>query len=104
MQVRRQVLGDEHVDRAMANATPLDADFQRWITESAWGGVWSRPGLDRRTRSLVTLAILAALGIGGWVAVIALGLALALPPFYALFDRERQFIHDRLLGTRLVSV
>src|SRR5436305_8084027 len=62
MQVRREVLGNEHVDRALANATPLDADFQRWITESAWGGVWSRPGLDRRTRSLITVGILAALG------------------------------------------
>ena len=62
MQVRREVMGNAHVDRATANATPLDADFQRWITESAWGGVWARPGLDRRTRSLITLAILAALG------------------------------------------
>lgn len=53
---------------------------------------------------LPTLAIVAAQGISGWVAMIALGLALALPPFYALFDRERQFIHDRLLGTRLISV
>ena len=43
-------------------ADALDADFQRWITESVWGGIWSRPGLDRRTRSLVTIAILAALG------------------------------------------
>lgn len=51
-----------------------------------------------------TLAILAALGIGGWMAVLALILALVVPPCYALFDRERQFIHDRLLGTRLVSV
>ncbi|MCA1647241.1 MAG: 4-carboxymuconolactone decarboxylase [Chloroflexi bacterium] len=62
MQVRREVLGDQHVDRTMANATSLDADFQQWITESAWAGVWARPGLDRRTRSLVTVAILAALG------------------------------------------
>jgi 4-carboxymuconolactone decarboxylase len=62
MRVRREVLGDAHVDRALANATPLDADFQRWITETAWGGVWARPDLDRRTRSLVTIAILAALG------------------------------------------
>jgi 4-carboxymuconolactone decarboxylase len=62
MQTRRQVLGDEYVDRALANATPLDTDFQRWITETAWGGVWSRPDLDRRTRSMVTIAILAALG------------------------------------------
>jgi 4-carboxymuconolactone decarboxylase len=62
MQVRREVLGDEHVARATANATPLDTDFQRWITESAWGGVWARPGLDRRTRSLITIALLAGLG------------------------------------------
>ena len=62
MQVRREVLGNEHVDRAMSGATSLDADFQRWITETAWGGVWARPGLDRRTRSLITVAILAALG------------------------------------------
>jgi 4-carboxymuconolactone decarboxylase len=62
MKTRREVLGDEHVDRAAAKTTELDADFQRWITEMAWGGVWSRPDLDRRTRSLVTIAILAALG------------------------------------------
>jgi 4-carboxymuconolactone decarboxylase len=61
MAVRRAVLGDAHVDRAMAGVTALDADFQRWITESAWGGVWARPGLDRRTRSMVTIAILGAL-------------------------------------------
>jgi 4-carboxymuconolactone decarboxylase len=61
MQTRREVLGDAHVDRSLANATALDADFQRWITEFAWGA-WSRPGLDRRTRSLITIAILAALG------------------------------------------
>lgn len=62
MRVRRQVLGDEHVDRANEAITDLDADFQRWITETAWAGVWDRPGLDRRTRSLLTIAILAALG------------------------------------------
>ena len=62
MQVRREVLGDEHVERATAATTDLDRDFQRWITETAWGGVWARPGLDRRTRSLITIAILAALG------------------------------------------
>jgi 4-carboxymuconolactone decarboxylase len=62
MKVRREVLGDAHVDRSLANATDFDRDFQRWITETAWGGVWSRPGLDRRTRSLITVAILAALG------------------------------------------
>jgi 4-carboxymuconolactone decarboxylase len=62
MQVRRAVLGDAHVDRAMSSAGPLDQDFQQWITEFAWGGVWSRPGLDRRTRSLITIAVLAALG------------------------------------------
>jgi 4-carboxymuconolactone decarboxylase len=62
MKVRREVLGNEHVDRVTVSATALDTDFQRWITESAWGGVWSRPGLDRRTRSLITVAILAAFG------------------------------------------
>lgn len=62
MRVRREVLGDEHVDRAQARTTALDADFQRFITEMAWGGVWARPDLDRRTRSMVTIAILAALG------------------------------------------
>ena len=61
MKVRRAVLGDEHVDAATEAATSLDADFQRWITESAWGGVWGRPDLDLRTRSLITIAILGAL-------------------------------------------
>jgi 4-carboxymuconolactone decarboxylase len=60
--VRREVLGDAHVDRAMASATPFDAEFQRFITETAWGTVWAGEGIDRRTRSLVTIAILAALG------------------------------------------
>jgi 4-carboxymuconolactone decarboxylase len=62
MEVRRAVLGDEHVDRATAAATNFDGDFQDWITETAWGGVWTRPHLDRRTKSLLTVAILAALG------------------------------------------
>lgn len=62
MTVRRAVLGDAHVDRAEARKTPLDADFQRYITEAAWGSVWTRPGLDRPTRSLLTLVILASLG------------------------------------------
>lgn len=62
MRIRREVLGDEYVERAEANKTPLDADFQRFITETAWGTVWSRPGLDRKTRHLITIAILAALG------------------------------------------
>ncbi len=62
MAVRRRVLGDAHVDRATAAATDLDRDFQRWITEMAWGSVWARDTLDDRTRSLVTIAILAALG------------------------------------------
>jgi 4-carboxymuconolactone decarboxylase len=62
MKVRKEVLGSEYVERAQARTTEFDADFQRYITESAWGGVWARPDLDRRTRSLVTIAILAALG------------------------------------------
>ena len=62
MRVRRAVLGDAHVDRAQAAQTSFDADFQGFITEVAWGSVWARPDLDRRTRSLITIAILAALG------------------------------------------
>src|SRR2546423_15481710 len=62
MKVRKEVLGSEHVERAQARTTGFDADFQRFITETAWGSVWARPDLDRRTRSLVTIAILAALG------------------------------------------
>ncbi len=62
MKVRKEVLGDEYVERAQARTTEFDADFQRFITEMAWGSVWARPDLDRRTRSLVTIAILAALG------------------------------------------
>lgn len=61
-QIRRAVLGDDHVDRAAAAATDFDREFQRWITESAWAGVWGREHLDRRTKSLITIAILAALG------------------------------------------
>lgn len=60
--VRSEVLGADHVAQAQAQQTELDADFQRFITEVAWGTVWARPDLDRRTRSLVTIAILAALG------------------------------------------
>ena len=61
MAVRREVLGDAHVDRAQAAITPFTAPFQDLITRYAWGEVWSRPGLDRRTRSCVTLAMLVAL-------------------------------------------
>jgi 4-carboxymuconolactone decarboxylase len=60
MAVRRRVLGDGHVDRAEAAKTDFDADFQRFITEGAWGSVWARPGLTPRERSLITMAILAA--------------------------------------------
>jgi 4-carboxymuconolactone decarboxylase len=60
--VRRSVLGDSHVDRAEANATAFDRPFQQLITEAAWGTVWARPGWSKRERSIVTLALLAALG------------------------------------------
>lgn len=62
MQVRREVLGDEHVDRAIGRTTELTADFQNFITRYAWGEIWDRPGLDRRTRSCITLTALVALG------------------------------------------
>src|ERR1700761_8515372 len=61
MTVRREVLGDAHVDRAVANTTAFTADFQDFITRYAWGDVWSRDGLDRRTRSIITLSVLTAL-------------------------------------------
>jgi 4-carboxymuconolactone decarboxylase len=62
MAVRRRVLGDAHVDRASAQMTEFDTDFQAFITESAWGSVWSRPNFTLRERSIVTIALLAALG------------------------------------------
>jgi 4-carboxymuconolactone decarboxylase len=62
MRVRREVLGDEHVDKAIEQTTELTTVFQDLITRFAWGSVWTRDGLDRRTRSAITLALLAALG------------------------------------------
>jgi 4-carboxymuconolactone decarboxylase len=62
MEIRRSVLGNAHVDRAEANKTDFDKDFQEYITNNAWGAVWSRPGLTTRERSLITIALLAALG------------------------------------------
>jgi len=60
--VRREVLGDEHVDRATAAITPDTADFQEFVTRVAWGDIWSRPGLDRRARSIVVLSSLMSSG------------------------------------------
>lgn len=62
MKTRRSVLGDAHVNRAEANKSPFDVDFQTMITEGAWGTVWSSPGITKRERSMITLALLAALG------------------------------------------
>jgi 4-carboxymuconolactone decarboxylase len=62
MRTRREVLGDEHVDRAMASTTDFTADFQDFITRYAWGELWNRPGLSRPERSMITIALLAALG------------------------------------------
>ena len=62
MKVRREVLGDDHVERSWSKITDFDEDFQRYITEVAWGSVWSRDGLDLKSRHMVTIAILAALG------------------------------------------
>jgi 4-carboxymuconolactone decarboxylase len=69
MKVRREVLGDEHVDRATASATDFSRPFQQFITRSAWGEAWTREGLDRRTRSCVTLAVLTALRSEGEIAM-----------------------------------
>ncbi len=62
MKVRREVLGDEHVDAAIERTTDFTRDFQDLITRYAWGEIWTRPGLDRRTRSCITLTALVALG------------------------------------------
>ena len=62
MAMRKSVLGAEHVARAEANKTDFDTDFQRIITEGAWGTIWTRPGIDKKTRHMLTLAIIAALG------------------------------------------
>jgi 4-carboxymuconolactone decarboxylase len=62
MALRKSVLGAEHVDRAEAQKTDFDADYQRYITENAWGTIWTRPGLDKKTRHMLTIAMLAALG------------------------------------------
>ncbi len=62
MRIRREVLGDAHVDRATADATDLTREFQEFITRYAWGEIWARPGLDRRMRSAITLAALVARG------------------------------------------
>lgn len=62
MNTRRQVLGDDHVDLAEAGKTELDAEFQEYIVHSAWHSIWSRPGLTKRERSLITIALLATLG------------------------------------------
>ncbi|MBK1786499.1 4-carboxymuconolactone decarboxylase [Prauserella cavernicola] len=69
MKVRRDVLGDEHVDRAVANTTEFTQPFQDYITRSAWGAVWTRDGLDRKTRSCLTLAVLTALHCHGEIAM-----------------------------------
>jgi 4-carboxymuconolactone decarboxylase len=69
MKVRRAVLGDAHVDRAEANKSEFTEDFQDFITRYAWGDVWSRPGLDRRTRSAITLAALVSLRAEGEIVI-----------------------------------
>jgi 4-carboxymuconolactone decarboxylase len=62
LKVRKEVLGAEYVEAALEQASPFSGDFQTFVTECAWGSVWARPGLDRRTRSMLTVAMLAALG------------------------------------------
>jgi 4-carboxymuconolactone decarboxylase len=75
MEVRRAVLGDEHVDRAIARTSDFTADFQDLITRYAWGEIWTRPGLDRKTRSCITLTALVA---GGHVHELAMHVRAAL--------------------------
>jgi 4-carboxymuconolactone decarboxylase len=61
-EMRKAVLGEAHVERSRRNATPFDSDFQEFITRTAWGSIWTRPGLPRKTRSLLTIAMMASLG------------------------------------------
>ena len=61
MKIRREVLGDEYVDRALATVDEFTREFQQMVTEHAWGAIWSRPGLAKKQRSLINLAMLAAL-------------------------------------------
>jgi 4-carboxymuconolactone decarboxylase len=69
MKARREILGDEHVDGAEARKDEFTQDFQEFITRCAWGEIWTRPGLDRRSRSLITLAALVALRAEGEIAM-----------------------------------
>jgi 4-carboxymuconolactone decarboxylase len=69
MKTRREVLGDAHVDRAIANTTEFTRRFQEFITRYAWGEIWASPGLDRKTRSCITLAVLTALGAENEIAM-----------------------------------
>ena len=62
LQVRKEVLGDEYVEAALAQSNDLDEEFQRWVTSTAWGAIWGRPQLSRRDRSLITITQLASLG------------------------------------------
>lgn len=81
MAVRREVLGDAHVDRATEASTDFSADFQEFITRYAWGSVWTRPGLERKTRSCLTIAMLAALGHHNELALhVRAGLRVGLTP------------------------
>jgi 4-carboxymuconolactone decarboxylase len=68
MRVRREILGDPHVDRAVARTDAFTEPFQDFITRTAWGDIWDRPGLDRRSRSLITLAVVTALRAEGEIA------------------------------------
>ncbi|HTQ66501.1 MAG TPA: 4-carboxymuconolactone decarboxylase [Puia sp.] len=69
MKTRREVLGNEYVDKAETSKTDFDKDFQEYIVNNAWSDVWSRPGLTKRERSLITIALLAALGHEGELAM-----------------------------------
>jgi 4-carboxymuconolactone decarboxylase len=91
MAVRREVLGDAHVDRASAAATDLTREFQAFITEHAWGTVWTRPGLDRRTRSLITITALVA---GGHHDELALHLRGALRNGVSVPELQETLLHS----------
>jgi 4-carboxymuconolactone decarboxylase len=93
MAVRRAVLGDAHVDRAIENTTPLNAEFQDFITRYGWGEVWTRPGFDHRTRRILVLGTM--MGLGRWEEF-RMHLKAALRSGFAIGDVKEVFMQQAI--------